>query len=169
MAIDINFRLKHLDKSTDERDPGLHMGLAYFVEQEAYIKHVRKYANQKEVCHSVHSFRVGSSWLYVQISSCSSFKMLAHTEMKNNKGLRATGVVMVICARHEMILPMSAGDLQVGERCVPHVNVSQISGVTALTRYCNVDYMAALVATNFTEAKSLFWSYDIACQWKCCL
>ncbi len=37
LAVDANFHLKHLDKSSDKRDPGLHTGLAYFVEQDAYI------------------------------------------------------------------------------------------------------------------------------------
>ncbi len=41
-----------------------------------------------------------------------------HAETKNNKGLRAMGVVMAICARHEMVLPMAAGDLQVGEQYI---------------------------------------------------
>ncbi|PBK61727.1 hypothetical protein ARMSODRAFT_990587 [Armillaria solidipes] len=130
VAVDANFRLKALSKSSDAKDPGLHTGLAYFVEHEAYLEHVAKYATQKE------------------ISSCSGFKTLAHAETKNNKGLRATGVVMAICARHEMVLPTAAGDLQIGER------------------YCNVDYVAASAAKNFDDAKSLFWSYDIACQWK---
>ncbi len=51
-----------------------------------------------------------------QISTCSGFKTLSHAETKNSMGLRATGVVMCLCACHEMVGALSVGDLQKGER-----------------------------------------------------
>lgn len=64
---------------------------------------------------------VASAWsllvlTWSQISSCSGFHTLVHAESKNNKGLRAMGVGMCVCARHECVLPTAVGDLQVGER-----------------------------------------------------
>lgn len=37
---------------------------------------------------------------------------------KNSKGLRATGMGAVSCARHELFRPLGLGDLQKGERYV---------------------------------------------------
>lgn len=42
------FRMSNFNKLTNMNDPGLHMGLAYFVDQQPYLKHIRKYASQKE-------------------------------------------------------------------------------------------------------------------------
>ncbi|PBK67937.1 hypothetical protein ARMSODRAFT_1019983 [Armillaria solidipes] len=121
---------EHVKKSTKEKDPGLHTGLAYFVDHDKYIRHVRKYASQKD------------------ISSCSGFQTLAHAETKNTHGLRATGMGICVCMRHEHVLPLAAGDLQVGER------------------YCNMDYITGSMAQTFDDTKEIFYSYDIACQWK---
>ncbi|SJL18909.1 uncharacterized protein ARMOST_22511 [Armillaria ostoyae] len=128
VAIDANFRLRNLLRSDDITDPGLHTGLAYFVEAEKYKAHVAKYATQKD------------------ISTCSGFKTLSHAETKNSTGLRATGVVMCICGRHEMVGKLSVGDLQKGER------------------YCNTDYVTCS-ALSGCALTSLFFTYDIACQW----
>ncbi|KAK0497778.1 hypothetical protein EDD18DRAFT_1072294 [Armillaria luteobubalina] len=98
LALDANFRLKNLYRSSWEKDPGLHMGLAHFVEPTRYLEHVRQYATQKD------------------ISSCSGFKTLSHAETKSAVGLRATGVGMVVCACHEVIRPLAIADLQRGER-----------------------------------------------------
>lgn len=37
---------------------------------------------------------------------------------KKSKGLRATGVGGVSCARHQMFRPLGMGDLQLGERYI---------------------------------------------------
>ncbi|PBK80346.1 hypothetical protein ARMGADRAFT_1040131 [Armillaria gallica] len=129
LALDANFRLKNLYQSNWQRDPGLHTGLAYFVEPVKYLEHVTWFASQKD------------------ISMCSGFQMLAHAESRNVTGLHATGVGMCVCARHEIIRPLAVGDLQKGEW------------------YCNMDYIA-LSAVQGHGIKSLFWSYNIACQWK---
>ena len=49
VALDANFRLKNLMRSSLKRDPGLHTGFAYFPEDAAYQKHILKYATQKDV------------------------------------------------------------------------------------------------------------------------
>ncbi|KAK0475606.1 hypothetical protein EDD18DRAFT_1367009 [Armillaria luteobubalina] len=134
LALDANFRLKNLYRSSWEKDPGLHMGLAHFIEPTRYLEHVRQYATQKD------------------ISSCSGFKTLSHAETKSAVGLRATGIGMVVCACHEVIQPLAIADLQRGER------------------YCNMDYIALSALKDSTakeyQVKTVFFSYDIACQWK---
>ncbi|SJL16808.1 uncharacterized protein ARMOST_20337 [Armillaria ostoyae] len=82
------------------------------------------------------------------ISSCSGFQTLAHAESKCNKGLQAMGIGICVCARHEMVLPLVAEDLQVGER------------------YCNMDYVAGSASKAYEDCEEIFMSYDITCQWK---
>jgi hypothetical protein len=48
LAIDANFRLKRKDVSTEERDPGLGNGLAFFGDVKAYMEHVRRNWDQKQ-------------------------------------------------------------------------------------------------------------------------
>ncbi|KAG2097508.1 uncharacterized protein F5147DRAFT_777956 [Suillus discolor] len=118
LAMDANFRLKNHLCSSDTADPGLHTGLAYCVPNEEYKSHILKHVSQKD------------------ISSCSGFKSLAHAETKFSNSLRATGMGLCICARHEFVCPNGAGDLQKGECLAP-----------------------LLVLT-------VIISYNIACQWK---
>ncbi|SJL18306.1 uncharacterized protein ARMOST_21892 [Armillaria ostoyae] len=98
VVTDTNFHMCMQLRSDDIMDPGLHTGLAYYVEESAYKAHISKYASQKD------------------ISTCSGFKTLLHAEMKASSGLHATGVVMCLCARHKMVGGLSVGDLQKGER-----------------------------------------------------
>ena len=49
IAMDVNFRLKNLMRSSNAKDPGLHMGMAYFPTDQPYREHVLKYASQKDV------------------------------------------------------------------------------------------------------------------------
>lgn len=63
---------------------------------------------------------------------------------KHSKGLRATGVAGVCCARHEYFLAL--GDLQKGER------------------YANMDYLC-FKSLQGTKVQHVVISYDIACQW----
>ena len=51
-----------------------------------------------------------------QISTCSGFAAIHLANLKKMRGLHATGVAGVACARHEMWRPNGLGDLQKGER-----------------------------------------------------
>ncbi|KAK0433179.1 hypothetical protein EV421DRAFT_1910330 [Armillaria borealis] len=103
-AMDANFRLKNLFRSTFAADPGLHTGLAYFVKYAPYASHLAKYVTQTDM-----SF---------------GFKTLEHAESKGETGLRASGVAMCVCAT-------GVGDLQKGER---YANMDYIimSGISSL-------------------------------------
>ena len=64
VALDANFRLKNLMRSSLKRDPGLHTGFTYFPEDAAYQKHILKYATQKDVSGE----HLVQSWLHALIS-----------------------------------------------------------------------------------------------------
>ncbi|KAG1844094.1 hypothetical protein C8R48DRAFT_750896 [Suillus tomentosus] len=129
IAMDANFRLKNRIQSSDSADPGMHTGFAYFVANQPYNAHVLQFASQKDV------------------STCSGFSTLAHAESKFSNGLRATGVGLCLCARHEFVHPKGVGDLQKGEH------------------FCNMDFIffSAIIPLLLLN---IVISYDVACQWK---
>ncbi|SJL14297.1 uncharacterized protein ARMOST_17753 [Armillaria ostoyae] len=128
LALDANFRLKNLFRSTKEADPGLHTGLAYFIKHTLYLLHLSKYVTQTDIL------------------TCSGFKTLRQAETRGETSLRASGVAMCVCARHEMVCATGVSDLQKGER------------------YANMDYVIMSGAASL-GLQNLFVLYDIACQW----
>ncbi|KIK33966.1 hypothetical protein CY34DRAFT_98770, partial [Suillus luteus UH-Slu-Lm8-n1] len=129
LAIDANFRLKRKAISTDDRDPSLNSGWAYFVEERAYKDFLSERTTERQ-----------------ERSTCVSHNAVNSADTKASRGLAATGVGSVVCARHEMRLPNSVGDLQKGEK------------------YVNMDYLVFSVLVSFGLAVFNL-SYDIACQW----
>ncbi|KAG1877639.1 hypothetical protein DFJ58DRAFT_712348 [Suillus subalutaceus] len=87
LAIDANFRLCCCNKSSEEVNPSLSKGWGYFVEETGF-----KYK-----------------------SSCASHNAVNLTDTKNSRGLAATGIGAIVCARHNLTRPSSVGDLQRGE------------------------------------------------------
>nr|GAT44480.1 predicted protein [Mycena chlorophos] len=128
-AMDACFQLKRRMVSSDARDPVLGPGFAFTVDSKPYREYLRKSTNKQEM------------------STCSGLKALATANTKFSKGYAATGVGMVVCARHEVVQPTSVGDLQKGER------------------YCNMDYIFASMVRHTSEALRKVVSYDIVCQW----
>ncbi|TFK59703.1 hypothetical protein BDN72DRAFT_873011 [Pluteus cervinus] len=99
LAIDANFRLKRRALSSEEADPSLGKGWAYFVDQEPYMAHVEQFEDLPQAK-----------------SSCSSHS--AVNKSRSTDGLSVTGVGSVGCARHDCMRPHSIGDLQKGERYI---------------------------------------------------
>nr|GAT50649.1 predicted protein [Mycena chlorophos] len=97
-AMDACFQLKRRMVSSEARDPALGPGFAFMVESKPYREYLRTATNNQEM------------------STCSGLKALAQANTKFSKGYAATGVGMVVCARHEFVQPTSVGDLQKGER-----------------------------------------------------
>ncbi|KAF4572395.1 hypothetical protein EYR36_006897 [Pleurotus pulmonarius] len=125
---DANFKQKNRLRSTDGRDPALGPGWATFVAEVPYFAHLSNYVDQEEINH------------------CVGFAALWSANTRRSKGLRATGVGSVSCARSDMFRPNGLGDLQKGER------------------YANMDY----IFLSSIAAGSLLLitiTYDIACQW----
>ena len=79
------------------------------------------FANQEEVRFAVFSYfhhALSHCFTRLQISTCSGFAAIHLANLKKMRGLHATGVAGVACARHEMWRPNGMGDLQKGERSV---------------------------------------------------
>ncbi|KAG6825919.1 hypothetical protein H0H92_001861 [Tricholoma furcatifolium] len=79
-------------------------------------------------------------------STCSRHDAVNLSNTKPGVSHAATGVGTIECARHNLKRPSAVGDLQFGER------------------YINMDYL--FYASLFRlKLRSIFVSYDIACQW----
>ncbi|KAG2137460.1 hypothetical protein DEU56DRAFT_945875 [Suillus clintonianus] len=130
LAMDANFRLCRRNKSSEQADPSLSQGWAYFVEQSGFKDVLDAYASQVQ-----------------EKSSCASHNAVNLADTKNSRGLAATGVGAIVCARHNLTRPSSVGDLQKGER------------------YVNMDFLFFSTLQHSGEVLVLNISYDIACQW----
>ncbi|KAJ7775778.1 hypothetical protein B0H14DRAFT_2401678, partial [Mycena olivaceomarginata] len=100
LAIDANFRLKRKDVSTEERDPGLGNGLAFFNDINAYMDHVKRNWDQKQ-----------------DRSHCVAHDAVDKPD-REARGTASSGIGTVDCARHNMKRPLAVGDLQLGERYI---------------------------------------------------
>ncbi|KAK0490084.1 hypothetical protein EDD18DRAFT_1465849 [Armillaria luteobubalina] len=98
IAVDANFRLKHNNVSSDEQDPGLNAGYAYFVENQAFKNYLQKY----------------SDLLPEETNTCNNHNAIKLAQLRG-KGTAVSGVGAVVCARHDMRRPLSVVDLQKGE------------------------------------------------------
>ncbi|KAJ3833337.1 hypothetical protein F5878DRAFT_646023 [Lentinula raphanica] len=129
IAIDACFCLKNRQISLWTVDPPLGDGWSYFVESEAYREFCKQMQDQNEMC------------------TCTGLSALDHANTKYSSGYRATGMGMCTCARHEVVMGNSVGDLQCGEQ------------------YSNMDYIFTSTLRHFSDLLHLLISYDIACQW----
>jgi Kyakuja-Dileera-Zisupton transposase len=98
LGIDANFRLKRLNVSTQECDPGLNHGFAYVLEEIKFKQYLRDYGKK----------------IPDDISTCNNHDALKSASMQGGKGTAASGVGAIDCIRHDMKHPMSVGDLQKG-------------------------------------------------------
>jgi hypothetical protein len=55
LAIDANFRLKRKDVSSEEADPGLGPGWAFFCEVNKYMQHLAENWHQKQEVRHFHA------------------------------------------------------------------------------------------------------------------
>ncbi|KAJ7248075.1 hypothetical protein C8J57DRAFT_1673431 [Mycena rebaudengoi] len=100
VAMDANFRLKRKDVSTEEKDPGLGPGWAFYCDVKEYMGHVDKYGKQPQ-----------------ERSRCVAHDAVDRPD-KEARGTASSGIGAVDCARHNMKGPNAVGDLQVGERYI---------------------------------------------------
>lgn len=101
LAIDANFRLRRKDISTDARDPGLNLGFAYIVAEMGYKAFLNDHKQVE---------------LVAEETSCSNYDAIKSANVRGGPGVAATGLGAVLCSRHDFRRPVSAGDLQKGER-----------------------------------------------------
>ncbi|KAJ7253593.1 hypothetical protein C8J57DRAFT_1519322 [Mycena rebaudengoi] len=100
LAMDANFRLKRKDVSTEEKDPGLGPGWAFYCEVNEYMGHISRNAKEPQ-----------------ERSRCVSHDAVDRPD-KEARGTASSGIGAVDCARHNMKRPSAVGDLQVGERYI---------------------------------------------------
>ncbi|KAJ7276586.1 hypothetical protein C8J57DRAFT_1061539, partial [Mycena rebaudengoi] len=93
LAMDANFRLKRKDVSSEEKDPGLGPGWAFFLRRESLLTS----AGQR--------------------STCVSHDAVDKPD-REARGTASSGIGAVDCARHDMKRPQAVGDLQLGERYI---------------------------------------------------
>ncbi|KAG1781328.1 hypothetical protein EV702DRAFT_928617, partial [Suillus placidus] len=98
LAIDTNFRLKRRNVSSDQTDPSLSKGWAYFVKENDYKAFLAKHLADAQ-----------------EKSTCSSHNTVNMVDTKQSQGLTATGVGTVDCAHHNVKWPNGVGDLQKGD------------------------------------------------------
>ncbi|KAG2130405.1 uncharacterized protein EDB93DRAFT_1243278 [Suillus bovinus] len=101
IAINTNFRLKCKAVSSDNVDPSLNSGWAYFVQEADYKTYLAHQAGVKQ-----------------DHSTCVSHNAVNLADMKSSHGLATTSVGTVHCARHDMKLANSVRDLQKGEKYI---------------------------------------------------
>ncbi|KAK7016424.1 hypothetical protein VNI00_018906 [Paramarasmius palmivorus] len=123
-------RLKRRLISSEEQDPGLGTGYTYFVPQDDYHPFQKNSGDQKEVSHCL-----------------SDLAAIAQANTKFSKGYATTGVVLCLCARHEVIEPNGAVDLDKGEK------------------YALTDYAISASQTLSDNRLNRVLCYDIACQY----
>ncbi|KAJ7928222.1 hypothetical protein B0H13DRAFT_2549726 [Mycena leptocephala] len=97
LAIDANFRMKRKQVSSEEADPGLNLGSAFFSDIKAYMQHVGEHWEEEQ-----------------EKSRCVSHDAVNQPD-KEARGTASSGIGTVDCARHNMKRPNGVGDLQKGE------------------------------------------------------
>ena len=100
MGLDANFRLKRMNVSSDNRDPGLNHGYAYVVENRQFREYLSEYGEKvpddKSTCNNHNAIKSASMW--------------------GGKGTDASGMGTIECSRHDMKRANAVGNLQKGER-----------------------------------------------------
>ncbi|KAJ7579361.1 hypothetical protein C8J56DRAFT_897711 [Mycena floridula] len=98
LAMDACFRLKRKMVSSDEKNPGLGTGMAYFVEDQPYREYCQTLGNQNEM------------------NTCTGLSTVDHVNTRFSRGYAVTGVGLGLCARHELVAKNAVGDIQKGEK-----------------------------------------------------
>lgn len=116
--MDANFRLKRKDVSSEEKDPGLGPGWAFFCEVKAYMDHVKQHWDQPQEVRDFGPAQVLMLLISeIQRSTCVSHDAVDKPD-REARGTASSGIGAVDCARHDMKRPQAVGDLQLGERYV---------------------------------------------------
>ncbi|KAL4062642.1 hypothetical protein V8B97DRAFT_2026723 [Scleroderma yunnanense] len=129
VALNANFCPRYCAVLNNECNPSLSQGWGHLVEESAFKAYLSDHNNHIQ-----------------EKSTFSNHNAVNLADVKSKKGCDATGVGMVVCARHSMWLLSIVVDLQCRER------------------YADMDY-AFVSALHNLEVTVLKILYDIACQW----
>ncbi|CAK5264037.1 unnamed protein product [Mycena citricolor] len=100
LAIDANFRMKRKAVSSEEVDPDLNQGCAFYSQIDEYMEHVRAHWDTEQ-----------------EKSRCVSHDAVNEPN-REARGTASSGIGTVDCARHNMKRPNGVVDLQKGERYI---------------------------------------------------
>ncbi|KAK0500749.1 hypothetical protein EDD18DRAFT_1279950 [Armillaria luteobubalina] len=120
VGMDANFHLERFNISSEEKDPGLSKGLAYFVDTQTFRRHLKDFNKR----------------IIQPPSSCSNHEAAKGDKRSSvrTRDLAASGVGGVVCTCHELKLPLCTVDLRVGE-----IQVEMDYGyLTAVKRFAGV-------------------------------
>ncbi|KAJ7918358.1 hypothetical protein B0H13DRAFT_1607470 [Mycena leptocephala] len=139
LALDANFRLKRKDVSSEEKDPRLGTGLAFFGDVKEYMEHLDKHWDQKQ-----------------EQSTCVAHDAVDKPDCESLSTV-SSGIGTVNCARHNMKHPNGVGDLQKGERYLnmDYIFFMSLAGSLLLHLYVSYD-IACQWHKNLREHMKIF-------------
>ncbi|KAF8589210.1 hypothetical protein K439DRAFT_1333200 [Ramaria rubella] len=126
---DGKFKAQKKKKNDDSNNISLGNGNTYFTEDQTYQKYLNESGESQEK------------------SMCAHLKAVNMQNKTKFKNVEVTGVVMMVCAHHGLILPRSVVNLQKGER------------------YANVDYALTQALREAVHLPFLGFMYDVTCQY----
>lgn len=151
IAIDANFRMRRKDVSSEEKDPGLNKGYAYLVYDAKFREYLGVYENK----------------IVQEKTTCSTHDAIKSASIRGGRGIAASGLGAVVCGRHDMRLPVAAGDLHKGEKYVTAAVGFRNEILTHDHRYVFMDYFFFSHLRHRGALPGIVCvSYDIACQWE---
>ena len=105
-----------LKKNSNPDDHSYWQGRGYFTDEEEFGKYMQKVGTiPTEVSDAVRCNRMMTD-PRSQKSSCNKFAAVDDQHKSKFHGIDVSGVCMVLCARHGLVAPHGAVDLQRGER-----------------------------------------------------
>ncbi|KAJ7769741.1 hypothetical protein B0H14DRAFT_3509403 [Mycena olivaceomarginata] len=139
LALDANFRLQRKDVSTEERDPGLSQGWAFFGEVTKYMDHLARHWDQQQ-----------------ERSTCVAHDAVDKPD-REALGTASSGIATVDCARHNMKRPNGVGDLQKGERYLnmDYIFFTSLVGIFIWRMFVSYD-IACQWYKNLSERMRIF-------------
>ncbi|KAK0502003.1 hypothetical protein EDD18DRAFT_1346562 [Armillaria luteobubalina] len=138
IAVDANFRLKCNNVSSDEQDPGLNAGYAYFVKNQAFKNYLQKY----------------SDLLPEETNTCNNHDVIKLAQLCG-KGTAVSGVGAVVCAWHDMHCPLSVVDLQKGKA---YLNMDY---AILLTLQCNMPQQLIISYDIVCQWTANLWNWIV--------
>ena len=114
LMMDANFRLKMKDRGAT--DVALGPGWAYCVESRKFKAHVEEVGGVLEVRRIYAAYYAYGTHCHGQLNTCNAELNAIANADKGRRGYIATGVGMVMCARHAFVRARAVGDLQKGEK-----------------------------------------------------
>lgn len=116
LGLDANFRMLRKKVSSEEADPSLSKGWAFFCEITKYSKHLADHANQPAEVSTLHTCLFSITLTCLKRSTCVKHHAVKDANTSRSENLASTGIGTVDCIRHNCKRPSAVADLQKGEK-----------------------------------------------------